>query len=56
MRSRPKIEINDEKKKLLTAFKENNLIDSYEESPEKEGYYKIIRPKPITKSLPKKLL
>ena len=55
-RSRPKFEINDENEKLLTAFKENNLIDSYEESPEKEGYYKIIRPKPITKSLPKELL
>lgn len=55
-RSRPKFEINDENEKLLTAFKENNPIDSYEESPEKEGYYKIIRPKPITKSLPKELL
>lgn len=55
-RSRPKFEINDENEKLLTAFKESNLIDSYEESPEKEGYYKIIRPKPITKSLPKELL
>ncbi len=39
--------------KLLTTFKESNLIDNYEESPEKEGYYKIIRHKPITKSLPK---
>lgn len=55
-RSRPKFEINDENEKLLTAFKESNLIDSFEESPEKKGYYKIIRPKPITKSLPKELL
>ena len=55
-RSRPKFEINDENEKLLTAFKESNLIDNYEESPEKEGYYKIIRHKPITKSLPKELL
>lgn len=55
-RSRPKFEINDENEKLLTAFKESNLIDSYEENPEKEGYYKIIRHKPITKSLPKELL
>lgn len=55
-RSRPKFEINDENEKLLTAFKESNLIDNYEESPEKVGYYKIIRHKPITKSLPKELL
>ena len=52
-RSRPKFEINDENEKLLTAFKESNLIDNYEKSPEKEGYYKIIRYKPILKSLPK---
>ena len=52
-RSRPKFEINDENEKLLTAFKESNLIDNYEKSPEKEGYYKIIRHKPILKSLPK---
>ncbi|MBM6930446.1 hypothetical protein H5999_05205 [[Clostridium] spiroforme] len=44
-RSRPKFEINDENKKLLTAFKENNLIDDFQENPEKIGYYKIIRPK-----------
>ena len=55
-RSRPKFEINDENEKLLTAFKESNLIDNYEENPEKDGYYKIIRHKPITKSLPKELL
>lgn len=55
-RSRPKFEINDENEKLLTAFKESNLIDSYEENPEKEGYYKIIRHKPTTKSSPKELL
>lgn len=55
-RSRPKFEINNENEKLLTAFKECNLIDNYEESPEKEGYYKIIRLKPTTKSLPKELL
>ena len=55
-RSKPKFEINDENEKLLTAFKESNLIDNYEESSEKEGYYKIIRAKPITKSLPKELL
>jgi len=47
-RSRPKFEINDENEKLLTAFKENNLIASYEDS-EKEGYYKIIRNKQTTK-------
>ncbi len=46
IRSRPKIEITDENEKLLIAFKEKNLIDSYEKSPEKEGYYKIVRLKP----------
>ena len=55
-RSRPKFEINNENEKLLTAFKECGLIDNYEESPEKEGYYKIIRPKSTIKSLQKKLL
>lgn len=47
-RSRPRFEINDENEKLLTAFKENNLIVSYEDS-EKEGYYKIVRNKQTTK-------
>ncbi|WP_370776112.1 YobI family P-loop NTPase [Holdemania massiliensis] len=55
-RSRPKFEINDENKKLLTAFKENNLIDSYQENPEKEGYYKIIKFKSVMKTLPQELL
>lgn len=55
-RSRPKFKINDENEKLLTAFKENNLIDSYQENPEKEGYYKIIRFKSATKKLPQELL
>lgn len=55
-RSRPKFEINDENEKLLTVFKKSNLIHNYEESPEKEGYYKIIRHKPTTKSSPKELL
>lgn len=54
-RSRPKFEINDENEKLLTAFKENKLIASYENS-EKEGYYKIIRNKPAIKSLPPKMI
>lgn len=54
-RSRPKFEITDENEKLLIAFKEKNLIDSYEESPEKEGYYKIVRLKP-KKSLSEELL
>lgn len=55
-RSRPKFEINDENEKLLAAFKEANMIDNYEESSEKEGYYKITRPKPAVKALPKELL
>ena len=50
------IEINDENEKLLAAFKEANMIDNYEESSEKEGYYKITRPKPAAKTLPKELL
>lgn len=55
-RSRPKFEINDENEKLLTTFKEANMINNYEESSEKEGYYKITRPKPVIKALPKELL
>lgn len=55
-RSRPKFEINDENEKLLTAFKEANMINNYEESSEKEGYYKITRPKPVIKAFPKELL
>lgn len=55
-RSRPKFEINDENEKLLAAFKENNLIDSYQENPEKEGYYKIIRFKSAMTTLPQELL
>ncbi len=51
-RSRPKFEINDESEKLLTSFKEGALIADYEESSEKEGYYKIIRSKPAAKSSP----
>lgn len=45
-RSRPKFEISDESEKLLTAFKEKGLICNYEESRDKEGYYKIVRTKP----------
>lgn len=48
IRTRPKFEINKENEKLLYAFKENNLIDNYEDS-NKEGYYKIIRFKPTSK-------
>ena len=55
-RSRPKFEISDESEKLLTAFKEKGLICNYEESQDKEGYYKIIRQKPVTKSLPEEML
>lgn len=46
--TRPKFEINKENEKLLYSFKENNLIDNYEDS-NKEGYYKIIRFKPTSK-------
>lgn len=54
-RSRPKFAINDESEKLLTAFKENGLICNYEETQDKEGYYKIVRTKP-TKPLARELL
>jgi len=54
-RSRPKFEINDENEKILTAFKEKDLIYNFEESPEKEGYYKIVRSKSM-KLLSKELL
>lgn len=52
MRSRPKFEINNESEKLLAAFKECHLIDSYEESTTKAGYYKVARSK-ATKALSK---
>lgn len=55
-RRRPKFEINDVSEKLLTAFKEKKLIYSYEESTEKEGYYKIVRTKLANRSLPNELL
>lgn len=54
--SRPKFKVNDENEKLLTAFKENHLIDSYRENSEKAGYYKIVRVKPSKRELPKELL
>lgn len=54
--SRPKFEINDENEKLLTAFKENNLIDSYKENSNKEGYYKIVRIKSAAKTWPQDAL
>lgn len=54
-RTKPRIEINDENEKLLTAFKENGFIRDYTESSENEGYYTITRAKP-SKSLPQELL
>lgn len=44
-KSRPKFEINDENEDLLIAFKRKKLIYDFEEIPDKEGYYKIIRNK-----------
>lgn len=44
-KSRPKFEINDENEDLLIAFKRKKLICDFEEIPDKEGYYKIIRHK-----------
>ena len=54
--SRPKFEINDENEKLLAAFKKSNLIDNYEESSEKEEYYKITRRKSAKKGIVKRTL
>lgn len=54
-RSRPKFEISEESEKLLTAFKDKGLICNYEESQDKEGYYKIVRTKPA-KPLERELL
>lgn len=54
-RSRPKFEINTTNESLLTAFKECDWINDFEEDSERGGYYKIIRKKPA-KSLPKELL
>lgn len=44
-RSRPRYGINPVNKKLLVAFKVNNWISDFQEDPNKEGYYKIIRNK-----------
>lgn len=52
LRTRPKFEINATNEKLLSAFKKKDWIYDYEHDKEKEGYYKIIRNKPILKSLP----
>lgn len=46
-RKRPIFKINNENKKLLTAFKQRNLIDSYVESSKKPGYFKITHIKSI---------
>lgn len=42
-RSRPKFQISEENEKLLTAFKKKGLIENFEESLDREGYYKIVR-------------
>lgn len=42
-RSRPKFQISEENEKLLTAFKKRGLIENFEESLDREGYYKIVR-------------
>lgn len=45
-RSRPKFEISEENEKLLTAFKQMGIIKNFEESLDREGYYKIVKSKP----------
>ena len=42
-RSQQRFKINNENKKLLSAFKKIKLIRDYQEDDKKEGYYKIIR-------------
>lgn len=53
--SRPKFQVNDENQKLLTAFKEYGALRDFEENPDREGYFKIIRSK-SAKTLPNELL
>ncbi|WP_346938459.1 hypothetical protein [uncultured Clostridium sp.] len=55
-RSRTKYEITSVSEKLLTAFKNKEWIESFEEAQDKPGYYKIIKRKAVTKTLPSKLL
>lgn len=55
MHSRPKFQVNDENQKLLTAFKEYGALRDFEENPDREGYFKIIRSK-SAKTLPNELL
>ena len=43
--SRPRFKISEENENLLTAFKKSGLIENYEESLDREGYYKIVRTK-----------
>lgn len=47
--SRPKFKVNEENKKLLTAFKEANLIENYKVNPSNTEYYKVSRSKSKTK-------
>lgn len=42
---RTKFKINDENKKLLAAFKMNNLIDDYEVNPNDKDYFKVTKRK-----------
>jgi hypothetical protein len=42
---RPRFVMEDESEKILDAFKDRGIISGFEEDPEKEGYYKIIRNK-----------
>lgn len=54
-RSRPKFEVNNANKTLLTAFKLNKWIEDFKEDTDKTGYFKIERKKK-TKKLPEELL
>lgn len=55
-RSRPKFESNVINERLLTSFKDRGWIYDFQEEQEKTGYYKIIRQKQVTNSLPVEML
>lgn len=49
-RTRPKYEFSQTNEKLLSAFKKKGWINDYENDTDREGYYKIIRNRPLLRS------
>lgn len=49
-RTRPRFEVNTKNEKLLSAFKRNSFIYDFEEDPNKDGYYKLIRTESLKNS------